>query len=168
MPLSNDLWSEAAAALEKLDHAIHPLSANEYSTALPLLGGSTIGEHTRHIIELFQCLTRGYDSGVVNYDQRDRNMQIQTDVAFASQTIRLLTAALNKQDKDLLLQTIYSQQTTEMIPTNYHRELLTNIEHCIHHQAIIKIGLHLLGKTNIDHEFGVAKSTIAYRKNVYS
>jgi hypothetical protein len=51
------------------------------------------------------------------------------------------------------------------IPTNFYRELLYNIEHCIHHQALIKVAFnemkmsHLLNKN-----FGVAPSTIQYRE----
>ena len=51
-----------------------------------------------------------------------------------------------------------------VIESNYYRELMYNIEHCIHHQAIIKIALLHLGKTEIVENFGIAKSTIEYRR----
>jgi hypothetical protein len=41
---------------------------------------------------------------------------------------------------------------------------LFNIEHCVHHQAVIKIGLIYLEKTELSESFGAAKSTIEYRK----
>jgi hypothetical protein len=41
--------------------------------------------------------------------------------------------------------------------------LMYNIEHCVHHQAIIKIAFLFLGKQEFVESFGVAKSTIKYR-----
>ena len=61
------------------------------------------------------------------------------------------------------LKTVYNKQETEL-ETSYYRELVFNIEHCIHHQAIIKIALLTMGKNQIDESFGVAKSTLIYRK----
>jgi hypothetical protein len=50
----------------------------EYSNSCAELSNATI-EHTRHIIEMFQCLENQYDLGVVNYDKGKRNTLIQTD-----------------------------------------------------------------------------------------
>ena len=62
-----------------------------------------------------------------------------------------------------MLKTLYNS-TENLIETNYYRELMYNIEHCIHHQAIIKIALLNFGKTEIAENLGVAKSTIEYKK----
>lgn len=50
-----------------------------------------------------------------------------------------------------------------LIETNYHRELLYNLEHCIHHQALIKVAVLQCESVKIDDNFGVARSTIEYR-----
>jgi hypothetical protein len=52
-------------------------------------------------------------------------------------------------------------QHETVIKSNFERELLFNIEHCIHHQAIIKIGFLHLNKMELNDDYGVAKSTIA-------
>jgi hypothetical protein len=49
------------------------------------------------------------------------------------------------------------------ISSNYHRELLYNLEHCIHHQALLKVALLPMKNIKIDADFGVARSTVAYR-----
>ena len=42
--------------LKELIDLLHQLSNEEYSKPCPQLSNASIGEHTRHIIELFQCL----------------------------------------------------------------------------------------------------------------
>lgn len=53
---------------------------------------------------------------------------------------------------------------TMRIQSNYYRELLYNLEHCVHHQALIKVAVLQFENILIDDNFGVARSTIEYRK----
>ena len=39
-----------------------------------------------------------------------------------------------------------------------------NLEHAIHHHALIKVGLKIMTKIELPESFGVAPSTIQYRK----
>lgn len=50
------------------------------------------------------------------------------------------------------------------IETNYFREVLYNLEHCIHHQALIKVALLNFNYIQISETFGIAPSTIEFRK----
>ena len=63
--------------LSRLAQLINSLSAEEYTTPISALSGGSIGAHCRHIIELFGCLINDYESGVVNYDARERDERIQ-------------------------------------------------------------------------------------------
>ena len=54
--------------LDELIRLLEQLSNEEYSKPCVQLSNSSIGEHARHIIELFQCLESQYESGIVNYD----------------------------------------------------------------------------------------------------
>jgi hypothetical protein len=58
--------------LKELVHLLQQLSNAEYAKPYISLSSATIGEHTRHVIEMFQCLINNYESGVVNYDERAR------------------------------------------------------------------------------------------------
>ncbi|RDI58472.1 DinB family protein [Flavobacterium glaciei] len=149
-------------SLKELIDLLKQLSQKEYSSFCAELSNATIGEHTRHIIEMFQCLENQYDSGVVNYDKRERNIRIQTDTVSAIENILLIQQNLEKENKKIdLLQVIDGEEIR--IESNYLRELLYNLEHCIHHQALIKVAVLQCKSVTIDPNFGVARSTIEYK-----
>ena len=149
--------------LNELESLLQQLSNHDFTSPCKGLSNSTIGEHTRHIIEMFQCLENQYDHGVVNYDRRNRDYKIQSDTHFALQCIDDIKKQLEKDNKKLLLEQIVDEEELH-IESNYLRELLYNLEHCIHHQALIKVAVLQLEHLQIDADFGVARSTIEYRK----
>jgi hypothetical protein len=149
--------------LNELSQLISQLSTEEYCRPCEGLSNATIGEHSRHIIEMFQCLHNQYESGSINYDNRKRDFTIQTDTAFAITTIKTILTELEKPNKTLQLQQIIDGEEL-LIETNYQRELLYNLEHCIHHQALIKVAIIQSNSIAVDENFGVARSTIEYRK----
>ncbi len=150
-------------SLQELNDLLEQISDADYAHPCHELGNATIGEHTRHIIEMFQCLNSQYETGVVNYDQRQRNKLIQTNSEFAIGQIKEIQNALDKENKKIELQQIVDGEEIR-IESNYFRELLYNLEHCIHHQALIKVAILMNGKLEVNENFGVARSTIEYRK----
>jgi hypothetical protein len=134
-----------------------------YTRKIHSLSRSTIGEHTRHVIELYQCLLNGYESGIINYDERKRSKVLETNVLEAITAINEICRQLDRPDKDLTLFNKLNSDTTG-IPTNYQREVYYNLEHCTHHQALIKVALIELSIENVSEQFGVAPSTLQYRK----
>lgn len=149
--------------MTELSDFLAQLSNADYTDPCEDLSNSSIGEHTRHIIELFQCLQNQYESGTINYDNRLRDYGIQTDTAKAQMAIAAILYALPKPNKNLILQQVIDEIEVT-IGSNYHRELLYNLEHCIHHQALIKVAVLQLKHLQVDENFGVARSTIEYRK----
>jgi hypothetical protein len=157
------LNSSIYKTLNELSELLSKLSNEDFSKPCPALSNSSIGEHTRHVIEMFQCLEKQYDLGVVNYDKRKRDQYIQTDTIFAKQSIDLILNQLDKPNKFIQLQQFINGEEI-LIESNYHRELLYNLEHCIHHQALIKVAILQLENILVNDNFGVACSTIEYRK----
>jgi hypothetical protein len=142
---------------------LRQLTNDEYTQQNPELSNATIGEHMRHIIELFGCLIENYENGVINYDDRKRDIILQTDKSEAISTLKKYLEELNKPNKSLsLVHNCYS--TFELLPTNYFRELIYNLEHSIHHQALIKVALQNLRHIKVSESFGIAPSTLEYRK----
>ncbi|MBF2708423.1 DinB family protein [Flavobacterium soyangense] len=149
--------------LTELLDLLSQLSNEDYTNPCEELSNSSIGAHTRHIIELFQCLQNQYESGTINYDNRLRDYGIQTDTIKAKMAITAILHSMPRPNKNLILQQVIDENEVT-IESNYHRELLYNLEHCIHHQALIKVAVLQLKHLVIDEDFGVARSTIEYRK----
>ena len=155
--------NEIIKTLDQITDMLLQISVTQYENPCDSLSNASIGGHTRHIIELLQCLENQYAAGIVNYDLRLRDSRLHSDPNFAIASIRMLQRDLDKEDKKLLLQQSFND-TLFSIETNYYRELLYNLEHCIHHQALIKVALLEIPSITIHEDFGVAESTLAHRK----
>lgn len=140
------------------------LQNNQYTEQHELLANASIGQHSRHIIELYQCLLAGYSKGVVCYDQRKRDIRIETDVDLAIETLQEIEERLDRPNKALRL-VLESEEGSCEIESNYNREVLYNLEHAIHHHALIKVALISMSNVAIPEEFGLAPSTLAFRKS---
>ena len=153
--------------LTQLTDLLGQMSDEQYKKPLKQLHDNSIGQHVRHIVEFYQCLLRGYISGTVNYDNRERKAQIETDRYFTLQVLEAIIGKLTfwEEDKMLMLATSYDGEELLEIPTSFNRELVYLIEHTIHHLAIIKIGLNEAFPTiEIPENFGVAYSTIRFKE----
>ena len=76
----------------------------------------------------------------VSYDKRERNTKIEEDVDFALEQLTYIQMNLTKPDK--AIKVTYELADEEVcLDSNYFREVMYNLEHTIHHQALIKIGV---------------------------
>jgi hypothetical protein len=151
--------------LEQLVLSVSALSEADYVKSCPSLMNHSIGQHVRHIIELYQCLENGYCSGLVDYDSRKRDEEIETDKRLAISLLKIIADQIDKLNKELVLNSDFgSDEMTVPISTNYFRELAYNLEHMIHHMALIRIGIREVSKLELPAEYGVAPSTLKHRK----
>jgi hypothetical protein len=153
--------------ITQLTDLLNDIDSTVYKDALRPLHYSTTGQHVRHITEFYLCLLKGYQTGVVDYDARERNLLIEINKTFTIETLEKVIDDLktSKADKPLVLKSSFGGDETVEIPTSFFRELTYLIEHTIHHLAIIKIGLNeVYPNINISKNFGVAHSTIRYKE----
>ena len=99
---------------------------------------------------------------MLNYDTRNRDILIQTSPSFAIEKIDEICNSIEKENKDLILESVFFDVISR-INTNYFREVIYNLEHCIHHQALIKVAVFQFEYLTVNANFGVAPSTIVYR-----
>jgi len=150
----------------QLSESLELLTSEQYKQPSQILFNATIGQHVRHIIELFQCLNNGYEAGLVNYEKRKRDYRIETDKDLAAELLHNIYTVLDKPNKHLMLEASYDEHSNDMlvIETNYYREVVYNLEHTVHHMALIRVGINEVSNIILPEGFGVASSTIKYRK----
>ncbi len=159
----------AARVLEGAKEYLEYLTEEAYARPLEVLGDASIGQHTRHFIEFFGCLLAQCKAGsAIDYDSRQRDLLIETQPAIAQAKIEAIQEALHDlPDQACCLQTTYEGAEPVVTNSSLHREVLYNIEHTIHHFAIIRIGLRICAPDlQLSEHFGVAASTIRYRQTV--
>lgn len=150
----------------QLSESLKQLTPAQYVQPSHTLFNATIGQHVRHIIELFQCLENGYESGLVNYEKRKRDHAIETNKDLAVQLLNTIYSNLGRPNKTLKLEATYDEHSdnTVSVDTNYHREIIYNLEHTVHHMALIRVGIKDVANLTLPESFGVASSTIKYRQ----
>lgn len=163
----------AAQILEDTDAYLSEIDQKAYSTQLDLLFGASIGQHTRHFIEFFQCLLDQLDQPdrVIDYARRLRDLQLETRPEAAKDAIRNLTAQIRNLKESVPCHLACGDhlpgEETASVPSNLERELIYNIEHTIHHLAIIKIGLAAVSpQIELPPHFGIAPSTVQYKQGI--
>lgn len=154
--------------LTQLTTLVNQISEQDFTKPVDSLGGSTIGQHLRHTLEFFICLEQGFEKGLINYDKRAHDKLIETDKFIALSTLSKISDFIlnQKTNKPLCLEAGYDLHNDEFvtIETNFLRELVYNIEHAVHHMAIMKIGIREIAPQIIlPHDFGIAASTIRYQ-----
>ncbi len=154
--------------LHQLREVLTDLSPTNYARPLAVFNGSSLGGHTRHIIEFYECLLTAAETGYINYDERQRDKQIEQNLDYALEVIRQLTLKLQQsatpQTSEITLKAKFGDQTV-CIPTNFQREEAYLIEHSIHHFALLRIGVEAVSpEVKVNPNFGVAFSTMEYRR----
>lgn len=160
----------AGSALNDLRYYLSVIDPVTYQAPLEILSGSTIGQHTRHIIEFYNCLLeQSINDGMpeINYAKRRRDFLIESAPDHALQNVNQICERLSELDaeKKCLLDCTEHGQENLLVPSTIGRELIYNIEHTIHHLAIVKIALKATTPSMVLPEhFGVAPSTIRHRQ----
>ncbi len=156
-PAIRDVFSQLSASLSLL-------TTEQYCAPSGALSGSSIGQHTRHVIEMFQCLETGYQTGVVNYEKRKRDELIETDISLALSLLTEVQMGIGKSDRNLTLEMDAHDQSAGSMsfPTHYYREIVYTLDHAIHHMAMIKIGMKDLNNLEMPANYGMAFSTVKH------
>ena len=148
------------------------LSDRTYSNVLEAPYGASIGGHYRHVLEHFQRVARSIRAGEINYDARERNPRLETEVTYAAIATCDVLRAIKNYDDGILTRASkvvnsvpYGSSGPSVIDTNVGRELAYCVGHAIHHYAIVRLICSQLG-VDVPKEFGVAPSTLKYRSGM--
>ena len=155
--------------LDQLANLVHQIDEKDFVRPSEALSTSTIGQHLRHTLEFFFCFEQGFQSGLVNYDRRAHDKLIETDKFIAINSISKIKSFIEKLNaaRPLKLEVGYDLAREEFVTveTNSTRELVYNIEHAVHHMAIMKIGIREVASyVKLPSDFGIAASTVRYKE----
>lgn len=156
--------------LDQLQSVVEQFTETAFSCPVPTLSNSSIGQHVRHTLEFFICLMDTPNRQIINYDQRKHDPYIEKDPKLAKDIIQSIKKFIqeNLVDFPLILEANYEidKEETSAINSSYLRELAYNIEHAVHHMALIKVGINtMFSEIILPPHFGVASSTIRYQNS---
>jgi hypothetical protein len=99
----NKLIQNIQSTLVELDEALSHLTEAQFSQSLPIYSGSTIGMHARHVVEFYQCLLEQCaDNQYINYDKRSRDLLLQTNLDYFSESIESVISTLDTVSEEQL------------------------------------------------------------------
>jgi hypothetical protein len=145
------------------------IADEDYKKPCRQLFNSSVGQHIRHALEFYKCLFEGVKTGVVNYDKRQRDIELEHFTEKAEYLIKNLEHELKSIEKNFKLEikANYTEFNNEdiVMTSSLYRELGFCLEHSIHHLALVKTGLQELNCLDlIDSHFGIAPSTLRHQK----
>src|SRR5687768_9423230 len=82
--------------LRQLRTILNQVRTEDYVASAPLIDGASLGKHVRHIIEFYQCLIGGVDSGNLCYDDRERKLVLEAEPGAAADAIGQIISAMDK------------------------------------------------------------------------
>lgn len=167
-----NLTEACSNILSQLTDLVDQIRECDFTKPAETLSHSTIGQHLRHTLEFFMCFEQGFDKGLINYDRRAHDKLIESDKFLALAAIGRITDFVSQlNDKPLKLEVGYDldKEIFLTIDTTATRELVYNIEHAVHHMAIMKIGIREIATyIKLAPDFGIAASTIRYKESTVS
>ncbi len=142
-------------------------------TARPAIGISPLGSHLRHCLDFYTSYLGGLEARRIDYDARERDVRLENDRQYAMDVLQATIARLEEcagLDEDLELRVATDRSPGEVgelawSRSSVRRELQFLRSHTVHHYALISVVLKLLGRPPGE-DFGVAPSTLAYRREL--
>jgi len=128
---------------------------------------SSVGAHFRHNLDFVTNFLHGLETGKLNYNQRERNLQVETNRQFAALKLREAIFRLENLMPEMLAKKILVRsETIENLwcESSAIRELEFLQSHTIHHYALIQTKLASDGFV-VPNDFGVAPSTLEFWKS---
>lgn len=161
---------ENIAYIKQAIHLLKSIEDSAFTFSNPPLYQSGVGPHLRHCIEYYQSFGNNWKSGRIDYDERQRNNDIETNRQTAINEMECIIESLSEISEGDINRTIQTKMDCDdedecpWCASTIKREFQFLISHTIHHFALIAIILKDQGIAPHE-DFGVAPSTIKYRNS---
>lgn len=164
-----------SSAVEALDQ-MHSLIVTAMDASDPdrnFYDESGVGRHVRHVADHFRAFESGIVSGVIDYNCRRRESDLERNASLGLaelQELREWLSSMELGEQRVVVESEISclHQDNRCCDSTFNRELTYLIYHTIHHVAYASLLLKQLGLSP-DPEAGFAPATASYlRENIKS
>ena len=153
----------------QLSRLLDQIDTKSYNKPLAIFKGATLGQHFRHILDFYSCLSAGFETGLIDYSNRERNAKVEQDKDFAKSRIEAVLEMVCGIEETTSIKvkadfSTSSEVSRPIVHSTVGREIVFAYDHALHHLAIIRMGIqtafpHLEMAENL----GVAPATVKYR-----
>ncbi|WP_194842473.1 DinB family protein [Endozoicomonas sp. OPT23] len=172
--LENDLKNVVRGNLEVVDQLIEfveSLSEEDYRFNDSELFMSSIGQHLRHILDLYQVMIEPQQEDLVDYDVRRRGLALESEKEAGLVELRDLRSWLEalpveslKQGVLVKTEVLLSETCSVQLPSTFARELVFTASHLTHHLALMVTIAKVIGH-KVDDAVGLAPATNTFVEN---
>ena len=167
---AEDLLFALSKTLGQLHVILDQADTAELFYKMIIDGFSTIGAQTRHVLEFIGIFVSHVSVGAINYDLRERNLELEMNAKTAQSEINRLCEALLK------LQSLKSEQIlsfegmsdcdtqSSIVDSSVGRERFYLIDHTVHHLALLKLMCHA-AHIKLPEDIGVSAATMKYQSS---
>ncbi len=167
----NKIINGSIESLDQMIDFITGLSDEAYMMAPKPLFNSSIGQHLRHILDVYMALMSSDNLEKINYDIRRRGLALETVRSEGLIELNVIHQWLMTFDADLLTLpttvqsevSVCSEQSAQM-SSSMGRELCFASSHLTHHLALMAAIAKFLGH-DVNDEFGVAPTTATFLRS---
>ncbi len=156
-----------AVTFGNLGDVLSKINQEQYTAKTVMSLGSSIGGHVRHMADHVRALLAGIDGGLINYDDRERDTDVENDRDAGMKVVEELGTRLEGLDNDNLDRAIDVRLMVDghghsiLARSTIGRECCFVQSHTIHHCAILRMILKGIG-IDMAEEFGTAPATLSY------
>ena len=156
--------------LNQMIQFIESLDNSHYQSINTAFFESSIGQHLRHILDLFHALIRARDNSdsIVNYDIRRRGIALETNKSLGLIELHQVKVWLTSLDPNTFNTAVkvtteveLSQQSVDSFISSFGRELSFAASHLTHHLALMAVIAKTFG-LHVDTSLGLAPATASY------
>jgi len=164
------ILAAADILLKQGESLLGGLTPETYALRVATVLNGSIGGHYRHCLDHFVSLLRGANRAFIDFDERARDVRVESDPTFAIRTTQEIRMALRDWSPSMMsiavgarCEVSYQNGDAPVTGSTLGRELVYAITHAIHHYALISVIARLQG-IELPADFGVAPSTSAQQQ----
>ena len=149
---------------------IDSITDGQYLLDKQPLFNSSVGAHTRHVLDHYQAFIDGLPMGHINYDARARVSDVELNRTVAIEKINSIItciAQIDNHDQALLVSVdVGMPENEDVVPqrSTVGRELTFLHGHLVHHEALVAFILRAQNVSLDVDNVGLAPSTVKHRE----